>query len=70
MLTINYLIENKTPVSKILTPSDKKALLEENKNGNFSYLCLMKEMFSYNYITVNDLLKGWGGVKIVKVTSK
>jgi len=69
MLTINYLIDNKVPADKVLTPEDKAALLEENKDGNFSYLCLMKEMFFYKHITVNSLLNGWGGIQIVK-TSK
>lgn len=67
MLTINYLIKNKLPLSHTLTDEDKKALLEENKDGNFSYLCLMKEMFAYKHTTVESLLNGWGGVKLVKL---
>jgi hypothetical protein len=66
MLTINYLIEKKVPVHRLLSPADKKALLEENKDGNISYLSLMREMFQYDHITVSDLLNGWGGVQIVK----
>ena len=66
MLTINYLIEKKVPVHRLLSPADKKALLEENKGGNTSYLSLMREMFYYDHITVSDLLRGWGGIQIVK----
>jgi len=66
MLTINYLIEKKVPVHRLLCPADKKALLEENKDGDISYLSLMREMFHYDHITVSDLLKGWGGIQIVK----
>jgi len=67
MLTANYLIEKELPVGHILTSEDKKFLLEENKNGNFSYLCLMREMFQYRHITVGNLLSGWGGIKLVKL---
>ena len=67
MLTIKYLIKKKLPDNTVLTVKDKQELLKENKDNNYSYLCLMREMFNYNHITVNDLLKGWGGVKLVKV---
>lgn len=68
MLTINYLIAKKLPTDHVLTAADKKALLEENKDKNFSYLCLMREMFSYKHNTIADLLRGWGGVTLVQVT--
>ena len=67
MLTINYCTENKLPIEHVLTEEDKKAILKENKDGNFSYLCLMKEMFHYSHITVESLLRGWGGVTLVKM---
>lgn len=67
MLTVNYCKKNQLPIEHVLTDEDKKALLEENKDGNFSYLCLMKEMFNYKHITVESLLRGWGGVALVKV---
>lgn len=67
MLTINYLIENKTSINSILTNEDKTALLLENKDNDFSYLSLMREMFFYKHITVSDLLKGWGGIKLVSI---
>jgi hypothetical protein len=67
MLTANYLVENKLSVDHVLTEQDKKAILLENKNGNYSYLCLMREMFGYKNVTVQSLLQGWGGIKLVKV---
>jgi len=67
MLTVNYCKKNKLSLEHILTDEDKKALLEENKSGNFSYLCLMKEMFNYRNTTVESLLRGWGGVTLVRV---
>ena len=68
MLTVNYLINKRCSTGHVLTQSDKDALLDENRAGEFSYLCLMKEMFTYSHITVADLLNGWGGIKIVSVT--
>ena len=67
MLTINHLLEKDYSIDHVLTDLDKAILLEENKDANFSYLCLMKEMFSYSHITVDSLLQGWGGVQLVKL---
>ena len=67
MLTVNYLIDKKLPLGHVLTSEDKKALLEENRCGDFSYLSLMKEMFHYKHITIQDLLNGWSGIKIVSI---
>jgi len=67
MLTINHITKNNLPLDHILSSDDKRALLEENKSGNFSYICLMKEMFHYKEVSVESLLRGWGGVKIVKL---
>lgn len=67
MITINYLIKLKLPTSHILTAEDKRELLAENKEANYSYLCLLKEMFEYKHTTIGDLLKGWGGVNLVKI---
>ena len=67
MLTANYFTENQLPVDHVLTEEDKKAILEENKDGNFSYLCLLKEMLSYKHVDVADVLHGWSGVQLVKL---
>lgn len=67
MLTANYLTQKKLSVNHVLTDEDKKALLEENKTGNYSYLCLMQEMFRYKNTTVQSLLQGWGGVRLVQI---
>ena len=67
MLTIKYCTDNKLPLDHVLTDEDKKAILKENEGGNFSYLCLMKEMFFYKHITVESLLRGWSGITLVKV---
>ncbi len=67
MLTVKYLLDKKLSLGHVLTSEDKKALLEENKYGDFSYLSLMKEMFSYKDTTVESLLRGWGGVVIVSI---
>lgn len=66
MLTMNYIIDNKYPFDHLLTQEDKVGLREENRNGDFSYICLMNEMFVYR-VTVSDLLRGWGGVNIFKI---
>jgi hypothetical protein len=64
MLSINHLKENKYPLDHVLTKEDKKALIKENEGKNFSYECLMKEMFQYSHITVESVLNGWGGVRV------
>ena len=70
MLTMNYLIEKDYPIDHVLTEFDKATLRMENLNSNYSYVCLMNEMLSYKGRTVNDLLKGWGGVKLFEVPTK
>jgi hypothetical protein len=67
MLTANYLSANQLPVNHVLTQEDKEAILKENKDGNYSYLCLMKEMFHYSHITVADVLHGWSGIQLVEL---
>ena len=66
MLTMNCLYQLDYPIYHVLTKFDKAELIQENKDANYSYLCLLKEMLSYNHITVNDLFNGWGGVKLFK----
>lgn len=66
MLKANYLTENKLPVDHVLTDADKKAILQENKDGNYSYLCLMQEMFRYKHVTVGSLLNGWSGIQLIE----
>lgn len=66
MLTLNSIIENKYPVGYVLNAEDKIALLNENKDNNYSYYCLLKEMLTYE-TTVNDLLRGWGGVNLFTI---
>jgi hypothetical protein len=70
MLTVEYLINGKFPLDHVLTDADKKALLEENKNNNYSYLALMREMFAYKHTNVGDLLTGWGGIRLVEIKPK
>lgn len=67
MLTANYLTQNQLPVNHVLTEDDKKAILKENEGRNYSYLCLMQEMFRYKHTTVQSLLQGWGGVRLVQI---
>lgn len=67
MGTIQCLIDKKYPLDHVLTDEDKKAILEENKGINVSYLSLLREMLSYSDRTVSDVLRGWGGVQLVKV---
>lgn len=64
MLTLQTLIDKKKPLDEVLSDQDKKELREENKGKNYSYLCLMNEMFGYRHMTPRDLLNGWGGVKL------
>jgi len=64
-LTIKYLKKKNYPIDHVITDEDMRELLLENKDGNFSYLCLLKEMYQYPNITVDDLLRGWGSVQIV-----
>lgn len=67
MITINTLIQAKKPVNSTFTDKEKQALLEENKNAPYSYLCLLREILGYSHTTVNDLLRGWGGVQLVNL---
>ena len=67
MLTINYAIENRIPADRPLTRIERAELIKENQNNNFSYLCLLKEMFNYKHTSLGDVLNGWGGVKLVKI---
>ena len=67
MLSMKYLIEKNYPIDHVLTEFDKATLRLENLNSNYSYVCLMNEMLSYKGRTVNDLLNGWGGVKLFEV---
>ncbi len=56
------MVMNKTQ----LTENEKNELLEENIKNDFSYQCLLKELFSYNP-TIKDLLYGHGGIKLFKI---
>lgn len=67
MLNMKYIVEKNYPIDHVLTKFDKAELKLENLGSNYSYVCLMNEMLSYNHVTVNDLLKGWGGVTLFKV---
>lgn len=66
MITINYITENNIPIDQVLTDYDKRQLLIENCNTNFSYYTLLKEVLVYNHVTPKTLLNGWSGVKLVK----
>ena len=68
MISINYIKEKKISHDVKLSDHDKMMLLQENRNVNFSYFTLLKEMLTYNHITVNDLKAGWGGVKLISST--
>lgn len=67
MITIKCLIDKKYPIDHVLTDEDRKALIEENKDANYSYLCLLKEMLHYRDMTVESILHGWSGIKLVKI---
>jgi hypothetical protein len=67
MLTINYAIENRIPLDRPLTDIERKELINENKDNNYSYLCLLREMLGYKHITLGDVLNGWGGVNLVTI---
>lgn len=69
MLTMNYMYQLNYPIDHVLTRYDKAELIQENKDNDYSYQCLLKEMLSYKHITVNDLFQGWSGVKLFKVSS-
>lgn len=66
-LTMNCIINKKHKVNHLLTDTEKKELIEENENKNYSYMCLLREMLQYKHITVNDLLIGWTGVTLFKI---
>lgn len=67
MGTIECMIKIKKPIDAKLSDEDRKAIIEENKNINISYLSLIKEVLFYEHHTLRDLLNGWGGVKLIKV---
>lgn len=67
MGTIECMIKIKKPIDKTLTEEDKKAIIEENKNIDVSYLSLIKEVLFYKNAILDTLLNGWGGVKLIKI---
>jgi len=67
MGTIECMVKKKKPVLEPFTDEDRKEILEENKDINVSYLSLIKEVLSYKDHSVHTLLRGWGGVKLIKV---
>lgn len=68
MLTFEPIIRKKYPLQYVLTAEDKKKLLAANKdNTNISYLSLLKEMFTYKHLTVEDYLKGWSGIVLFQI---
>lgn len=67
MGTLECIIKKKYPLHHILTKEDKEEIIEENKDINISYLSLIKEQLRYSHTTVNDLLSGWGGIKLYKI---
>lgn len=67
MGTIECMIKIKKDLYEPLTEKDKQLILEENKNIDTSYLSLVKEVLSYKTSSINTLLNGWGGVKIINV---
>ena len=70
MGTIECMIQRKKPLYEALTQDDKHAILEENKNIDYSYLSLIKEVLSYKAATVDDLLSGYNGVRLINITIK
>jgi hypothetical protein len=67
MGTIECMIRIKKPINEPFTEEDKKAIIEENKDINPSYLSLIKEVLHYKHHTLETLLRGWGGVKLIKI---
>lgn len=66
MLSLQPLIDKKKPINEPLTEQEKQELIKYNKDANYSYLSLLKEYLNYAE-TVNDLLKGYSGIKLFKV---
>lgn len=67
MGTIECMIKIKKPLDEVLTDKDRELIIEENKNINHSYLSLIKEVLYYKHHTLRDLLRGWGGINLIKV---
>ena len=67
MGTIECMIKIKKDLYEPLTEKDKQLILEENKNIDTSYLSLIKEVLFYKTSSINTLLSGWGGVKLIKI---
>ncbi len=66
MLTMKCILDKKYHPDIVLTDYDKRRLIEENQEVEYSYLCLLKEQLAYK-VTVRDLLKGWCGVSLFKI---
>ena len=60
MGTIECMIKIKKSLYETLTEEDKKAIIEENKNIDVSYLSLIKEVLFYKSANLDTLLSGWG----------
>lgn len=67
MGTIECMIKINKPIHEPLSLDNKKAIIQENKDINISYLSLIKECISYSDVTLSDLLGGWGGVQLITV---
>lgn len=67
MGTIECMIKIKKSLYETLTEEDKKAIIEENKNIDVSYLSLIKEVLFYKHTTLDTLLSGWGGVQLINI---
>ena len=63
-LTLNCIKEKAYPIEHVLTSEDKINLIKENEGKEFSYVCLMKEMLTYEGVTVESIIHGWSGVRL------
>lgn len=58
MLTYKYLKQN-VKFDTVLSEADKKALLKENKDKNYSYYCILEQLLGNKNITPRELLNNY-----------
>lgn len=66
-LTLNCIKEKAYPIEHVLTSEDKQELIKENKGKNFNYELLLKEMLTYEGVTVRSIIEGWSGVRLFQI---
>lgn len=67
-ISINCILDNPIELHEPISQDVREKLMNENKNANFSYRCLLREVLSYRHNTLATLLSGWSGIQLVTLS--